>query len=132
MKFYGLLFCVSLLTIWNCKNDGKRNSIVYDDGIIHIDNVVYDFGYVYKDAKDSIKFFFILKNLSCQIVTIQAVDPSCNCIKVNDYKREIEPGKDWVLSGWIEKKEEVENFNKPLFVKYNKGVVLLRIKGTVE
>ena len=100
---------------------------------IQIDELVYDWGSV--DQESRVSHVFTIKNVGTKLLSIDAINPSCNCSKavISSYK--IVPGHTTQLqveyattfTDWGEKMTSVEiHSNDP-----DEPVVLVTIKGIV-
>lgn len=136
MKTVLFMVVCSTIIFYSCENDTNKivdgNHIMYEDGVICTESVVYNFGKVSYLSCDSIYYSFKLKNISKEIVPIDEIEASCPCISINEYAKSIKPLHSVLVEGYVKIPANKGNFNKPLFVRYNEGkVLLLRIRGNV-
>lgn len=135
-KYDYMIIIVALGFLYSCqfkneKSEIKRNE-VYDNGIIYSNNIIYDFGKINRNTNNSILFNFVIKNISDSLLTIMDVEPSCSCITINKFSQEVSPNKELSITGKITVPHNEGKINKPIFLRYNKGrILLLRIKGEI-
>ncbi|MBR3093353.1 MAG: DUF1573 domain-containing protein [Bacteroidaceae bacterium] len=136
-KFKCHFMLILFLSFISCKPNTKKHTshgqVTYDNGVIYSDNVVYDFGDIKGSSNDTIPFTFNLTNKSEHVLTIEKVEASCPCVSVSSYAKEITAGQATKLSGNIDISKTKGKLNKPIFVRYNDGqIMILRIKGIVR
>lgn len=93
----------------------------------------YSFGEVSKSNKDTIQFSFVVENHSDKMISLDKIDVSCNCVKIDSKQKPLHPHSIVKINGYINLKNQLGHLSKAIFINYNNGNLLqLRVSGDVK
>lgn len=124
----------TLLVFTACqKHLPRTNNHVSGQSALTVDNPHFKLGEISKKEKDTVCFFFDLENISTQLASIDKVDVSCNCVKIDTKTHPIYPHSKLRVNGHVNLKSQHGHLSKSLFVTYNNNQLLqLRVVGDIK
>lgn len=129
-----LILAGTLIAFTACqKHQPSTSNHINGQSALTVDNPHFKLGEISKKEKDTVCFFFDIENISNQLASIDKIDVSCNCVKIDTKTRPIYPHSKLRVNGHINLKSQYGHLSKSLFITYNsKQLLLLRVIGDIK
>lgn len=131
-----LMVIVTVLACFLCCIEGNpsqkgKNGHSMDSLLVR--NSHLDIGKVSKSDGDYVNFTFELKNCGANVVVVNNIDVSCNCISLTKPTRPIRPNEWSKIVGRINITNQKGHLSKSMFVSYGNGkLLLLRVMAEIQ
>lgn len=127
-----IFLLVGILIAKMCKRPSNEMVVGFNDGVVSSPCLMFNFGEIWNETKDSVEFSFQLKNISGSLIHFDRIEPSCSCIHIHNAPNELQPDSCYVICGKMGIDNNKGHINKPIFITYNDNLLIFRVKGIIK
>lgn len=142
-KFYFLLcFLLLPLILMACNqkrtnnSDSRLNNSEYscnNDSSLSVEPENLSLGIINPENTHVEPFIFTISNNTNNLMVINSIDVSCNCVKVIKFPQTLKAGESGQITGEINLKNQSGHLRKSIFVTYNDSSLrLLKITADIK